>query len=278
VSGLCVKTCFNTFVPLITKAGLFTMDKLYRVVIIDDDEFSADNLCLELKKYNRLSIDGMARNGVNGRKLLEKVHPDLLFLDVELPDMKGMELLEQIRGAITWNMQIVFYTAYDKYMIYAIRGAAFDYLLKPIDKKELEGIIDRFMKKEEESAAASLAIPARVHSVGEHTFMISTPTNDLRILRSIDIGFFRYNSDRKLWEVVLNNQLPLLLKKNTTADHIKGYDPCFVQIHQSYIININYLMMIKENRCVMFPPFENITELQVSKKFRKELQDRFYLL
>ena len=228
------------------------MDKLYRVVIIDDDEFSADNLCLELKKYNRLSIDGMARNGVNGRKLLEKVHPDLLFLDVELPDMKGMELLEQIRGAITWNMQIVFYTAYDKYMIYAIRGAAFDYLLKPIDKKELEGIID--------------------------PFMISTPTNDLRILRSIDIGFFRYNSDRKLWEVVLNNQLPLLLKKNTTADHIKGYDPCFVQIHQSYIININYLMMIKENRCVMFPPFENITELQVSKKFRKELQDRFYLL
>jgi two-component system LytT family response regulator len=108
--------------------------------------------------------------------------------------------------------------------------------------------------------------------------MISTPINDLRILRSIDIGFFRYNSDRKLWEVVLNNQLPLLLKKNTTADHIKGYDSCFVQIHQSYIININYLMMIKENRCVMFPPFENITELQVSKKFRKELQDRFYLL
>ena len=50
------------------------MDKLYRVVIIDDDEFSADNLCLELKKYNRLSIDGMARNGANGRKLLEKVH------------------------------------------------------------------------------------------------------------------------------------------------------------------------------------------------------------
>lgn len=134
------------------------------------------------------------------------------------------------------------------------------------------------MKKAEESAAASLVIPPRVYSVGEHTFMISTPINDLRILRSIDIGFFRYNSDRKLWEVVLNNQLPLLLKKNTTADHIKGYDSCFVQIHQSYIININYLMMIKENRCVMFPPFENITELQVSKKFRKELQDRFYLL
>ena len=108
--------------------------------------------------------------------------------------------------------------------------------------------------------------------------MISTPTNDLRILRSIDIGFFRYNSDRKLWEVVLNNQLPLLLKKNTTADHIKGYDPASSRSISRIFIIINYLMMIKENRCVMFPPFENITELQVSKKFRKELQDRFYLL
>ena len=55
------------------------MDKLYRVIIIDDDEFSADNLCLELKKYNRLLIEGIARNGLNGKKLLEKVHPDLLF-------------------------------------------------------------------------------------------------------------------------------------------------------------------------------------------------------
>ena len=51
--------------------------------------------------------------------------------------------------------------------------------------------------------------------------MISTPTNDLRVLRSIDIGFFRYNSDRKLWEVVLNNQVPLLLKKkhHSTSDN-----------------------------------------------------------
>lgn len=70
------------------------MDKLYRVVIIDDDEFFVDNFCLELKKYNRLFIDGMVCNGVNGWKLLEKVYLDLLFLDVELLDMKGMELLE----------------------------------------------------------------------------------------------------------------------------------------------------------------------------------------
>lgn len=254
------------------------MEKQYKVIIVDDDEYSADNLCLELKKYARLSIEGLARNGVNAKKLLEKVHPDLLFLDIELPDMLGMELLEQVRRGVTWDMQVVFYTAYDKYMINAIRESAFDYLLKPIDKKELEIIIGRFMQKAEETASASPTIPPCAYTPGEHTFMISTPTNDLRILRATDIGFFRYNSERKLWEVVLNNQSSLMLKKNTTAEQIKGYDTCFVQIHQSYIINVNYLMMIKENHCVMFPPFENVTELQVSKKYKKELQDKFFQL
>ena len=65
----------------------------------------------------------------------------------------------------------------------------------------------------------------------------------------------------------------------TEKEHqITEYAPCFVQIHQSYIININYLIMIKENRCVMYPPFEKITELIVSKKFKKTLQDSFYQL
>ena len=253
------------------------MDR-YKVIIVDDDDVALENLTFELSKDVRFSLEKTARNGKQAKKVIAKIQPDLLFLDVEMPDMTGMELLEDIRDDVSWNMRVVFYTAYDKYMIQAIRESAFDYLLKPIDRKELEGIINRFMQKTEEIVSSSFVIPPRVYATSEHTFMISTPTNDLRILRSIDIGFFRYNSDRKLWEVMLNNQTPLLLKKNTTADNIKEYDSCFVQIHQSYIININYLMMIKENRCVMFPPFENITELQVSKKYKKELQDQFYLL
>ncbi|WP_455673637.1 LytR/AlgR family response regulator transcription factor [Phocaeicola sp.] len=254
------------------------MDKQYKIVIIDDDELSADNLCMELKKYPALSVEGIARNAANGRKTIDKIRPDLLFLDVELPDMKGMELLDQLKGYITWNMQVVFYTAYDKYMVDAIRGAAFDYLLKPIDSSDLECIVTRFQKKMDERMSP-ITIPPQVYSAGEHTFMISTPTNDLRVLHPIDIGFFRYNSERKLWEVVLNNhQVPLLLRKNTTAKQITEFAPCFVQIHQSYIININYLIMIKESHCIMYPPFEHVTELMVSKKFRKVLQDSFYQL
>ena len=109
------------------------------------------------------------------------------------------------------------------------------------------------------------------------TFMVFTPTNDMRALRPAEIGYFRYCSERKQWEVVLSGQAPLPLKKSTTAEQIVKYAPCFVQIHQSFIINIDYLMIIKDSKCVLYPPFENVSELLVSKKFKKELQDRYCL-
>ena len=102
----------------------------YSVVIVDDDDVSLENLSFELGKDDRFSVDGIAHNGKQGRKIITKIQPELLFLDVEMPDMTGMELLQEIRDSISWNMRVVFYTAYDKYMIQAIRESAFDYLAK----------------------------------------------------------------------------------------------------------------------------------------------------
>lgn len=248
----------------------------YKVAIVDDDEVSLENISFELKKDIRFSLAGTARNGKQGKKLIAKVQPDLLFLDVEMPDMTGLELLREIRDSVTWNMRVIFYTAYDKYMIEAIREAAFDYLLKPFDERDLKDILARFVKQVEQGQKTSIPTCVLPHNTGQ-TFIVFTPTNDMRALRPAEIGFFRYCSDRKQWEVILNNQPPLTLRRGMTAEQITQYSPCFVQIHQSYIINIDYLMLIKDNKCVLYPPFDQVTELLVSKKYKKELQDRFCL-
>ena len=122
------------------------MDK-YKVVIVDDDDVALENLSFELWKDARFSLEGTARNGRKGKKLIMKVQPDLLFLDVEMPDMTGLELLQEIRDYVSWNMRVVFYTAYDKYMIQAIREAAFDYLLKPFRFEDLEECIRKVRLK-----------------------------------------------------------------------------------------------------------------------------------
>lgn len=250
------------------------MDR-YRVVIVDDDDVSLESLNFSLNKDARFSVEGLAKNGKQGKKVIAKVRPDLLFLDVEMPDMTGMELLQDMRDSISWNMKVVFYTAYDKYMIQAIRESAFDYLLKPFEEQDLHQILERFLRQKETDSRTALYTGTPLHT--GQTFIVFTPTNDMRALRPAEIGFFRYCSDRKQWEVVLNQQPPLVLRRGMTAEQIIQYSPCFVQIHQSYIINIDYLMIIKDNKCLLYPPFDQVDELLVSKKYKKELQDRFCL-
>lgn len=245
------------------------------MVIVDDDDVSLENLDFSLRKDTRFQVEGVARNGKQGKKVITKVRPDLLFLDVEMPDMTGMELLQDIRDSISWNMKVVFYTAYDKYMIQAIRESAFDYLLKPFEAQDLQDILERFVRQKEADSRIVLYAGTPLHA--GQTFIVFTPTNDMRALRPAEIGFFRYCSERKQWEVILSQQPPLVLRRGMTAEQIIQYSPCFVQIHQSYIINIDYLMIIKDSKCLLYPPFDKVDELLVSKKYKKELQDRFCL-
>ncbi len=251
------------------------MDK-YKVVIVDDDVTALENLRVSLAKDKRFSVEGVARTGEQACKVVHEIMPDLLFLDVELPDMTGMDLLHELRESVPSSMRVVFYTAYDKYMIEAIRGAAFDYLLKPFDEPDLTDILNRFAEHADEASPYRPAPLSALSSAGGQPFIVFTPANEMRALRPAEIGFFRYRSDCKQWEAVLANG-HLLLRRSTKAEQILQYYSSFVQVHQSYIINIDYLMLIKENQCQLYPPFDKVTELQVSRKYKKELQERFCL-
>ena len=109
------------------------MKRIYNVVIIDDDQASIDNLVACLNSFQMLEIAGTARNGHLGKKIIAKNKPDLLFLDMELTDMSGIDMFNEIKNEIDWSMRVIIYSAHDKYMLQAFREVAFDYLLKPID-------------------------------------------------------------------------------------------------------------------------------------------------
>lgn len=249
------------------------MEQVFRTIIVDDEESAIDNLCFELRRYAYVSVEGTARTGLTGLKLIEKVKPDLLFLDVELPDMSGMDVVSRMRDRISWNMRMVFYTAYNKYVIDALRNSAFDFLQKPVDSDELQLIMSRLCGQGNKGDVGKLET-----MFSERPFMLVTPTGDLRFVHASEIGFFRYLSNRKLWEVALADGTFLPLRRNTTAEQLCAYDSVFIQIHQSFIINMHYLIMVQDNRCVMYPPFNAVEDLVVSKKYKKKMQERFYQL
>lgn len=106
-------------------------------------------------------------------------------------------------------------------------------------------------------------------------FLSTTMTGNLQLLRLEHIGYFRYNSQRSQWEAILCNQHTLMLKRATNSKKILSYHPHLVQISQSYIINVRYLVLIKDNNCILLPPFEEAKTLQISKPFMKKLKEKY---
>lgn len=252
-------------------------DKMHKVIIIDDDEASVNALQFELQQYKEVRVEGVAKNGKSGIRLIDRIRPDILFLDVELPDMQGVELLNKLKLLQRVGMRVIFYTSSRKYLIDALRNYVFDYLVKPIDSDELRFIMNR-LKLNVDYREELKCAHAFEKEFFDKKFMIVTPTGDMCFLRASEIGYFRYLSERKIWEAALTNGKFLPLKRSLTGEHICGFDANFLQVHQSFIINQNYLVMVQDNYCVLYPPFDKEVDIQVSKKYRKEMMERFFSL
>ena len=250
----------------------------YTAVIIDDEALCIENLLSSLNGYSELLIAGTARTADKGKELIMELHPDLLFLDVELSNQSGIELLSGLSEEITWPMQVVFYTAYEKYLLEALRVSAFDYLLKPFEQDELELVMSRFFNQVlKEQAQSSFQTSISQLSQTNNTYLIAT-VSGFQKLRPDQIGYFEYLKEKKQWFVVLTNYSRLQLKRNTKAEDIINYSPVFVQINQGQIINLDYLSMIDDKICLLFPPFHKEQNLLISRAFLKALQEKYELI
>lgn len=245
-----------------------------KAIIIDDDAYSIESLASKLKKYEEVVLCGTAGNGLKGVNLVKQEAPDLLFLDVELPDMSGLEFLSQIERIQQKPCKVVIYTAHGKYMLPAFRNKAFDFLLKPIDDKELEKIMQRYAVEQDGQPQEQ-----RPDVKDSEKLILYTNATDFRIVNTNDVGIFQYNHDLRVWEVVVaGREVPVRLKRSANNDTLMGIDNRFVQVSQKFIVNINYLMEVCDNICVFYPPFEKIDYVRVGRQFRKKLLERFSAL
>ena len=106
-------------------------------------------------------------------------------------------------------------------------------------------------------------------------FLSTTMTGNLQLLRLEHICYFRYNSRSNQWEAVLCNQHTLMLKRSTNSQKILSYHPCFIQVNQSFIVNVSYLDQIRDKRCVLLPPFDGMETLRISTPFMRKLKEKY---
>lgn len=246
-----------------------------RVIIVDDDKGAISALTEKLMKFGDIEIVGTAQKASGGLRLMNEHHPDVLFLDVEMPDMSGLDFLDQMDEDNS-DCDVVMCTAYDDYMLPSFRSNAFDFLLKPVDPKELEIVVQRLLVNCEKKRKLGAPAGDSVRRQDEENFLFYTNAIDFRLVRIKDIGLFQYNHRMRSWEVIVaGRKEPIKLKRSITNDQILGLDRNFGQINQKYIINVMYLFEVKENFCKFYPPFDDIDYVKVGRFFRKRFIERF---
>lgn len=249
-----------------------------KAAIIDDEMKDATALAEKLEKYEGITMAGIARNGKDGIELANSEKPDVMFLDIELPDISGIDLIERINATASPQCRVVMYTAYGRFMLPAFRNKAFDFLVKPIDDEELSHVIKRLCIDQQANMQKAQSQTGSPHK-GEGKFLLYTNSIDFRIVDIRDIGVFKYNNSLRVWEVYISGKKETVkLKRNVKSEDLLGIDQSLVRVSQSHIINVTYLLEVVDNVCKFYPPFDKIEGIKVGRMFKKKLIDKFLSL
>jgi two-component system, LytTR family, response regulator len=214
-------------------------DKI-RSLIIDDDPFIQELLKDKLNQYiPEVEILTTANSGTEGLQKIATYKPGLIFLDVEMADMTGFEMLAQLEEI---NFQTIFITSYSHYAIKAIRFNALDYLVKPIDLGELKEAIGRYkdsVKSAPQQENLKLALQnLNTEDVSEHQLILQTQEGELRLVLK---NIIRIEGERNYSYIYLKNDKKKLVTK-TLADLEELLDEKgFFRCHRSHIINAGHI-------------------------------------
>jgi two-component system LytT family response regulator len=200
------------------------------VLIVDDEKAAVENLNLILsERYSdRLNVVGIARNALEAIARIQELKPSLVFLDVEMPNGDGFEVLKCIPEKA---FSVIFVTSHSEYAIKAIKHSAFDYLLKPIDLEELDTSLNNVLNRNQRYQRESER--AHIISVPQQDGMLFLPLDKVtRIDADGNYSIFRMLDDQK---IMASRNL-----KNVEAD----LDDRFFRAHISHIVNMNFVTRI----------------------------------
>ena len=253
------------------------MTNTIKTIIVDDEINSIHNLEEDLKAYPEIEILDTITSSQKAKKSIIQYQPDLLFLDVEMPYINGIELLQEIRPYVRNNMRVIFYSAFDKYMLDALRASAFDYLLKPYQTNELKQIVER-IKREKTNNPINFDQAMRQLLSNDCKFAVQTISR-LLLLRRSEILYFQYSEDTRSWQMTLTNMEQYRLRLSTKAKDILNFCPSFIRVNTDCILNIDYLSSVENNtlRCILYAPFSHL-EISASRRHYSKIKEALNFL
>lgn len=235
-----------------------------KILIVDDEKIARDRMLRFIKSYPEKFDVSEATNGIEALQAMKDNKPDVVFLDIQMPEMSGFDVLYLVENR---DFSVVFQTAFDEFAIKAFEVNACDYLLKPYAEEKFHAALKKaLMEKEQRNRLQQL----ENHLKKSEKFIKSLVTKkgtQVKILHLEDILYFK-SEDHYTFAVTANNEFIVDLSLNSLEEKI---DPeIFFRCHRNCIVKLPLIDRLgsTENSNLIL---KNGTELPVSRKSRKKL-------
>jgi two-component system response regulator LytT len=233
-------------------------------IVVDDEQLACDELAFLLRDFPDIEVIATGSNGLQAIELIQKLEPELVFLDVHMPGLDGIGVVRRLRELEISPPHFIFATAYDQYAVEAFRLEAMDYLLKPVDKGRLAETIERARRtiQEKRTPAEPPAEPAKANMAPQRTKLLVRAQSRHFIVDANDLIYATI--DNGLISLVTSN-LEGQSTYRTIEDLQANLDrDLFWRVHRSYLVNIN---RIKE----VVPWFKSSYQLRMDDKKHTEI-------
>lgn len=210
---------------------------MIRAIVIDDEEESRDSIVYILNNYcDNIDIIAEAENVKQGVEAIKNELPDVLFLDIDMPDGTGFDLLEQFPEP---DFQVIFITAHDQYALKAIKFSALDYILKPVNPKHLMDAVKKLKTIKPDYDLISKQISTLFKNRNGFDRITLSTFEGLRFVLLNDI--IRCEADGNYTNFYLVSGEKILVTKTLKDFDETLSDHDFIRIHKSHLVNLKYI-------------------------------------
>jgi two-component system response regulator LytT len=259
-----------------------------RTVVVDDEQLARDELGYLLGQVAGVEVIGQAGNGLEALATIERLQPDLVFLDVQMPGLTGFEVARRILDGGPSGSHIIFVTAYDQHAIEAFEVNAVDYLLKPVDPARLEVALQRARRRisfdkhlDREGGETSVS-----NDQLEKIVQLVTERQSRRDRLAVKVGerFMLVQAEEIIYASLVDDSITVVTEQHAGASNFRTLDELqarldpdvFWRVHRSHLVNINkikeivpwfsrnYILKMKDGKA---------TEIPVSRTQTRRLRD-----
>jgi two-component system LytT family response regulator len=208
-----------------------------RAVIIDDEQRGINSLTILINKYvDEVKVVASSTKAQEAIDLIENYRPEIVFLDINMPEMNGFELLEKL----TWKkFNLVFTTAHREYALKALKNDAMDYLLKPIDYEDIRIAVQKIQQRMQENASVSFDYSKFMQDANQNNKIL---INSKMSIESIDLDDVVSLESKSNYTQIYLSDSKFTLASKTLKEfemHLCIANLNFMRVHHSYIVNLN---------------------------------------